>query len=146
MLVRFGTEPERVGSGEKPVVKFSGGIKRRFCKEGDPDTDWFDFVAFANTAEFVEKYFKKGSRALVTATVQNSYWTDKEGKQRKNVQFIVDKIEFVESKPKDENSATTSSATATSAPAKAEPKKAEAPSAPVDDLNNFMGLGDEIAF
>ena len=66
-------DPEiRYSQGENSlaIARFSIAVNRRFSRQGDTDTDFFNCTAFGKQAEFVEKYFKQGSRMLLTGRVQ----------------------------------------------------------------------------
>ena len=65
-------------------------------KDKNESTDFFDCVAWSQTAEFIAKYFKKGSTILVEGHLKTRAYTDKDGKNRKVVEIIVDKAEFVD--------------------------------------------------
>ena len=101
---RFTADPEvRYTQDGKPIVKFSMAIGRRFKREGDADADFFNYVAFGKTAEFVEKYFHKGMKAVITGELRNNHYTDKDGVKHYSEQIIVSNIEFAESKKNVEN-------------------------------------------
>ena len=53
------------GENALAVARFSLAINRRFAKQGDTEVDYFNCTAFGKQAEFIEKYFRKGSRMLV---------------------------------------------------------------------------------
>mgnify|MGYP000796617338 CR=1 FL=1 len=64
-------------------------------------TDFIDIVAWRSTAEFVSKYFTKGSMAVVSGRLQIRDWTDREGGKRRSAEVIADNVYFGDSKPKD---------------------------------------------
>lgn len=78
-------------------------VKRPFTKDKDA-TDFFNLVAFGKTAEFLQKYFAKGSRILVEGRLQTGTYQDKDGNQKNTVDIIVDNAEFADSKKKDGDS------------------------------------------
>lgn len=80
------------------IARFSLAVNRRYAKEGETDSDFFNLTAFGKQAEFVEKYFSKGSRMLVTGRVQNDNYTNKNGEKVYSVQIITEEIEFCERK------------------------------------------------
>ena len=80
------------------IARFSIAVNRRFSRQGDTDTDFFNCTAFGKQAEFVEKYFKQGSRMLLTGRVQNDNYTNKNGERVYSVQIMADEIEFAERK------------------------------------------------
>lgn len=98
-IIRLTKDPEvRYGQDGKAVAKFSGACNRKFKKEGQPDADFFEFVAFGKTAEVIEKHVTKGTKLLVDAEVRNNNWTDDKGEKHYGTQFVVNSIEFCESK------------------------------------------------
>ena len=93
--VIFGGDPEVKTYGDgKTMVAFSGAVARRFHKEGETDTDWFKYVAFGKTAEFISQYFKKGSKALIEGSFQNNNYTKDDGTKVYGFQMVVDNVEF----------------------------------------------------
>ena len=80
------------------IARFSIAVNRRFSRQGDTDTDFFNCTAFGKQAEFVEKYFKQGSRMLLTGRVQNDNYTNRNGEKVYSVQIIAEEIEFAERK------------------------------------------------
>lgn len=93
--VIFGGDPEikTYGDGKK-MATFSGAVARRFHKPNETDTDWFKYVAFGDTAEFIEKYFKKGSKALIEGSFQNNNYTKDDGTKVYGFQMVVNNVEF----------------------------------------------------
>ena len=78
------------------IARFSIAVNRRFARQGDTDVDFFNCTAFGKQAEFVEKYFKQGSRMLLS--VQNDNYTNKNGEKVYSVQIIAEEVEFAERK------------------------------------------------
>lgn len=96
---RLTRDPEiRYTESNKAVANFTLAVDRRFTREGDPTADFFNCVAFGKTAEFVEKYLKKGVKMIVTGSIQNDNYTNKEGQTVYSVQIIASELEFAESK------------------------------------------------
>lgn len=90
----------------KAVAKLSLAVNRRFSKENE--TDFFNCIAFGKTAEFIEKYFKKGMKAVITGELRNNHYTDTNGVKHYSEQIVINNIEFAESKQVKENNAATS--------------------------------------
>ena len=108
-------DPEIKSYGDgKSLVNFNGAVNRRFKKDGDPDADFFKYTAFGKTAEFIAKYFKKGSKMLMTGELQNNNY-EKDGVKHYGVQIIIDSVEFFGKKSDGENNANTESTPATPA-------------------------------
>lgn len=96
---RFTADPElRHTDTGTPVVSFVLAVDRRFKDaNGNKITDFFDYVAWKNTAEFIAEYFTKGKKILVESTPQVREWTNKNGERRRNVEFVVESVEFCDS-------------------------------------------------
>lgn len=101
MMGRLTKDPEiRYTSGQTStcVANIDVAVNRRFKREGQPDADFFRCSAFGKTAEFIEKYLKKGTKVVFSGSLQNNNYTDKNGVQHYAVVIILDEIEFAESK------------------------------------------------
>ena len=99
---RLTRDPElRTTSNGTSVVSFSVAITRRYngsSGDGQPQTDFINCVAWRNTAEFVSKYFRKGSSICVEGEIQTRTWDDKDGQKRYATEVIVSNAYFVDSK------------------------------------------------
>ena len=89
-----------------PVVTFSIAVNRRFqSKENaQQQTDFFNVTAWRATAEFVSRYFRKGSSICVIGSLQNRSWTDQQGAKRYATDIIADEIQFVDSRGESQGS------------------------------------------
>jgi single-strand DNA-binding protein len=95
---RLSRDPEvRYTQGEKStaVARFGIAVDRR---GKDEKADFFNVTAFGKTAEFVEKYLKKGTKICLAGRIQQEEWTDKEGQKRTTVGVIAEEVEFCERK------------------------------------------------
>jgi len=78
---------------------------KRFQKTGEQrQADFINIVAWRATAEFVARYFHKGSMIAVTGTLQQNSYTDKEGNKRTSHEVIADNVNFCGSKSEDKPS------------------------------------------
>lgn len=75
----------------KSVVSFSVACDRDFEKG---TADFFDVVAWGNTADFVASYFSKGRMAVVIGRLQTRDWQDRDGKKRKTTEIVADNVFF----------------------------------------------------
>lgn len=75
-------------------------------QDGERETDFLDCVAWRQTGEFVSKYFRKGSMAVVSGRLEIRSWTDKQGNKHKAAEIVADNIYFGNSK-RDAESGTT---------------------------------------
>lgn len=82
-----------------PVTSFTLAVDRDYQGGGNErQTDFIDCVAWRQTAEFVSKYFSKGSMAIVTGRLQIRDWEDKNGGKRRSAEVMADSVYFGESK------------------------------------------------
>ena len=101
IMGRLTRDPElRYTQSQTPVASFTLAVDRDFGgrDSGEKQTDFIDCVAWRSTAEFVSKYFAKGSMAVVSGRLQIRDWTDREGGKRRSAEVVVDNIYFGESK------------------------------------------------
>lgn len=81
------------------VCSFTLAINRRFTKEGEQQqADFINCVAWRQTAEFISRYFRKGSSLCITGNIQTRSWTDNNGQKRYATEVIADEAMFVDSK------------------------------------------------
>ena len=95
---RFTKKPELLTTATIPVCKFSLAIQRDFKDaNGERGVDFIDCVSFRNQAELIVEHCNKGDRFGVVGRYQKEPY-DYNGETRYQHQFIVDGIEFLESK------------------------------------------------
>ena len=80
------------------VLSFSVANERDFAKGEEKKTDFIDCVAWRSTAEFISKYFKKGSMIVVQGRLQSRKWEDRDGNKRTSWEIQVNNAYFGESK------------------------------------------------
>lgn len=90
-------ETRRTSSG-KAVATYRLAVDRRFKKDGQPDADFLNCVAFGNNGEFAEKYLNKGMKIAIEGSIQTRSYENKEGKKVYVTEIIVDNHEFCERK------------------------------------------------
>ena len=96
---RWTRDPDiRYTNDGKIIARGSLAVNRRFTQDGQPDADFFTVVAFGKTAEFIEKYFRQGMKAVITGELRNNNYTDKDGVKHYNNEILINNIEFAESK------------------------------------------------
>ena len=93
---RLTADPElKVTPNGINVASFSIAVNRRGA--GDK-TDFFNCQAWRGTAEFVTRYFRKGSSIMIVGTIQNRQWTDQNGQKHFATDIVADEAYFVDSK------------------------------------------------
>ena len=99
------------------IYLLEGRLKVRFGDGGERQTDFIDIVAWRSTAEFVSKYFTKGSMAAVSGRLQIREWTDREGGKRTTAEVVADNVYIGECKRRDGGYTSRPAAPSASAPA-----------------------------
>lgn len=77
------------------VCQFSMAVNRR---GKDAQTDFINCVAWRNTAEFISRYFGKGSSICIVGSIQVRSWTDQQNNKKYATEVIADEAYFVDSK------------------------------------------------
>lgn len=86
------------------TARFSIAVSRRFKNaEGVYEADFINCVAFGKTAEFIGKYFSKGSMIGVTGRIQTGSYTNKDGQKVYTTDVVIEECEFVTSKSDSNN-------------------------------------------
>ena len=107
LMGRLTRDPElRYTASQIPVASFTLAVDRDFGGRdgGERQTDFIDIVAWRSTAEFVSKYFSKGSMAVVSGRLQIRDWTDRDGNKRRSAEVVAENVYFGESKRSREES------------------------------------------
>ena len=98
---RLTNDPElRTTNQQTPVVSFTLAVNRRY-NSNSPEkqmTDFINCVAWRSTAEFISRYFRKGSALCITGSIQVRKWTDNQNQTRYSTDVVVDEAMFVDSK------------------------------------------------
>lgn len=86
--------------GEKPttVARLTLAVDRRYKKDADQGADFISCVAFGKTAEFFEKYGKKGTKLVVEGRIQTGSYTNKDGNKVYTTDVVIEQASFAESK------------------------------------------------
>ena len=100
VMGRMARDPEtRYTRSNTPVCSFTLAVERdRKNEDGSRATDFIDCVAWRSTAEFISKYFRKGSMAVAAGRLQLRDWTDKNGNKRRQAEILCENVYFGESK------------------------------------------------
>lgn len=101
LMGRLAREPEvRYSQGTEPlaIARYTLAVNRRFKRQGEPEADFINCVAFGKKGEFAEKYFKKGQMVSVVGRLQVRSWDDNEGEKRWTTEVVIEEQYFAESK------------------------------------------------
>lgn len=98
LMGRLTRDPDvRMTQNGTTAANFSLACERDYAPQGqDRETDFFDVVAFRNTADFVGRYFAKGQLVAVKGRLQQRDWTDKQGNKRRTTEILADRCYFAE--------------------------------------------------
>lgn len=138
---RLTADPElKQTSSGLAVTSFSLAVKRRGSDKDRKNseavlqenarvlstTDFINIVAWRKTAEFVCKYFNKGSSICVVGAVQTRSWEDKNGQKRYATDIVANEVHFVDGK--------------------SETNRTEAPGQAAEDGFEVIGGEDDLPF
>lgn len=99
LVGRLTRDPEmRYTDGGSTIARFSLAVDRRYKSENGPTADFPNCVAFGRTAEFIEKYFRKGMRMGCQGRIKTGSYTNNDGQKVYTTDVVVESCEFVEAK------------------------------------------------
>ena len=100
LMGRLTYDPElRTTPNGISVVRIQLACDRNFQRSGEErKADFIDVTAWRQTAEFISRYFRKGSMIAVEGSIQTENFTDKDGNKRKSVQVVANNVSFCGSK------------------------------------------------
>lgn len=115
LMGRLTADPElKQTQGGTAVTSFSIAVDRRYNRDGERKADFISCVAWRTTAEFIAKYFNKGSMIALVGELQTRSWEDNNGQKRYATEVIASEVSFCGSKNNTEGN---SPATEENAPA-----------------------------
>lgn len=100
LMGRLVADPElKTTTNGVSVSSFRVAVDRAYQKQGEErQADFIDIVAWRQTADFVCRYFKKGSMIAVQGSIQTRQYEDKQGNKRTAVEVVADNVSFCGSK------------------------------------------------
>lgn len=133
IMGRLTADPElRQTPSGVSVTRFTVAVDRGYVKAGEErKADFINVVAWRQTAEFVSRYFQKGSMIAVQGSIQTGSY-EKDGVKRYTVEISADNVSFCGSK----SESGTSGAPSTTAPA-------AAPSFSNGGIDDFAAMADD---
>jgi single-strand DNA-binding protein len=90
-------ELKQTGNGVA-VTSFTIAVDRKYSKDSEKKADFITIVAWRQTAEFICKYFTKGSAIIICGELQTRSWKDADGKNRYATEVVASEVSFAESK------------------------------------------------
>lgn len=101
LMGRLVRDPEvRYSQGENAlaIARYTLAVDRRFKKDNEQTADFIPCIVFGKSAEFVEKYFRQGTKVTVCGRIQTGSYTNKDGVKVYTTDVAVEEQEFAESK------------------------------------------------
>lgn len=100
IMGRLVADPElRTTTSGISVISFRVAVDRNFVRQGEErQADFIDVVAWRQTAEFVSRFFRKGSMIAVQGSIQTRNYEDRNGNKRTAVEIVADNVSFCGSK------------------------------------------------
>ena len=96
---RLTADPElKTTANGVPVTSFTIAVQRKYKQGEESQADFINIVAWRQTAEFITKYFHKGSMIGIEGSIQTRKYQDKDGNNRVAFEVIANNVQFVESK------------------------------------------------
>lgn len=101
LMGRLTRNPDvRYSQGDTPtaVARYTLAVNRRFRRDGQPDADFINCVAFGRQGEFAEKYLKQGTKIVVSGRIQTGSYVNRDGNKVYTTDVVVEEQDFCESK------------------------------------------------
>lgn len=93
-------------NGGVSVCRFTIAVQRRFQNaEGEREADFINVVVWRGQAENCHRFLKKGSKCAVVGRIQTSSYEAQDGTKRYVTEVIADEVEFVGTRPRDDEGA-----------------------------------------
>lgn len=101
LMGRLTKDPEvRYSQGNNPmaIARYTLAVDRKFNRDGEPNADFINCIAFGKNGEFAEKHLHKGIKILIEGRWQSGSYTNKDGQKVYANDCVVENCEFAESK------------------------------------------------
>ena len=99
IMGRLTADPElKTTNSGISVCSFTVAVERNYSNGGERQTDFINCVAWRQTAEFISKYFSKGSMIAINGNIQQRQYNDKDGNKRYAFEIVVGNANFCGSK------------------------------------------------
>ena len=87
------------GENSTAIARFTLAVDRRFHRDNEEQTaDFISCVAFGRTAEFLERFGRKGTKFVLEGRIQTGSYTNKDGQRVYTTDVVAENVEFAESK------------------------------------------------
>lgn len=105
IMGRLTSDPELRTTGNGiSVCSVTVAVDRNYQRQGqERETDFINVVAWRQTAEFIDRYFRKGQMIAVQGSIQTRNYEDRNGNKRTAVEIVADSVSFCGSKNEQQN-------------------------------------------
>ena len=146
LMGRLCKDPEvrySAGDNSMAIARYTLAVDRRFRRDGEQSADFIGCVAFGKAAEFAEKYFRQGTKLVVSGRIQTGSYTNRDGQKVYTTDVVVEDQEFAESKAINSGSNTSGNPN----PVNANPMPAASQASSGDGFMNIPdGIDEELPF
>ena len=101
LMGRLTRDPEvRYSQGDNAtaIARFTLAVDRRIKRDNEASVDYINCVSFGRSAEFTEKYFRKGTKIVIAGRIQTGSYTNKDGQKVYTTDIVIEEQDFAESK------------------------------------------------
>ena len=101
LMGRLTKNPEIKYAGkdnDMAVARYTLAVNRRYKRDGEQEADFISCVTFGKSAEFAQKYLRKGMRIVIGGRISTGNYKDKDGKTVYTTDVIVEGHEFAQNK------------------------------------------------
>lgn len=101
LMGRLTRDPEvkySKGDNATAIARFTLAVERRIKRDNEASADFINCVSFGRSAEFAEKYFRKGTKIVICGRIQTGSYTNKDGQKVYTTDIVIEEQDFAESK------------------------------------------------
>ena len=101
LMGRLTRDPEvRYSQGDNAtaIARFTLAVERRIKRDNEASADFINCISFGRSAEFAEKYFRKGTKIVICGRIQTGSYTNKDGQKVYTTDIVIEEQDFAESK------------------------------------------------
>lgn len=101
LMGRLTRDPEvkySQGDNATAIARFTLAVERRIKRENEASADFINCVSIGRSAEFAEKYFRKGTKIVICGRIQTGSYTNKDGQKVYTTDIVIEEQDFAESK------------------------------------------------
>ena len=101
LMGRLTRDPEvkySQGDNATAIARFTLAVERRIKRDNEASADFINCVSFGRSAEFAEKYFRKGTKIVICGRIQTGSYTTKDGQKVYTTDIVIEEQDFAESK------------------------------------------------